>query len=66
MIRWKRPSGSFIETGDSPALIKYAVENGWIQAEKVVNKPADKPVKVKKKAKKVSYDNSTPDHKRRG
>ena len=59
MIKWKRPSGSFIETGETDAIIKYAVDNGWTQADKPVDKP-----EVKKKAMKVKNDNSKADTRR--
>ena len=61
MIKWKRPSGSFIDTVETSAIIKYAENNGWVQAEKVVEKPAEAKKKAKKvkKVKKVKNDNST-------
>jgi hypothetical protein len=32
MIKWTRPSGSTIETKDTPEIIEYAALNGWKRA----------------------------------
>jgi predicted nucleic acid-binding protein len=31
MIKWKRPSGTYIETNDSAATIELAASLGWVQ-----------------------------------
>jgi hypothetical protein len=60
MIKWKRPSGSIIETNDSDASIEYAVANGWEQVDKPKPKPA------KKATKKVVKDDDSVAGDRRG
>ena len=38
MIKWKRPSGSTIETNETDATIKHAVESGWERVKPKKNK----------------------------
>jgi hypothetical protein len=54
MIKWVRPSGSYIETNDTDASIEYAAKNGW----KIAEEPKPKK-KVTPKA--VKNDNSVTD-----
>ncbi len=45
-IKWKRPSGSTIETNDSAETIAYAESLGWKrEVKKVVKKAAKKAAK---------------------
>lgn len=30
MIKWKRPSGSIIETGEGENIVKFAKDSGWV------------------------------------
>ena len=39
MIKWMRPSGSIIETGEGDNIVKFAKKWGWVRADK-----APKPV----------------------
>ena len=39
MIKWKRPSGSIIETNETDETIKHAIASGWKRVKRV------KPVK---------------------
>ena len=48
MAKWKRPTGSLIETNDLPDTIIAATKAGW---ERLAEKPAKKPA-AKKPAKK--------------
>jgi len=50
MTKWKRPSGSTIEIGDTPANIEYAETNKWTL---VVPKKSDAEVELDKLHKKV-------------
>ena len=34
MIKWMRPSGSIIETGEGENIVKLAEQWGWIRADK--------------------------------
>lgn len=34
MIKWKRPSGSTIETADTPDIAEYAKKAGWERIDK--------------------------------
>lgn len=54
MIKWKRPSGKFIETNDTDASIQHAIDNDWKQ------------VKAKPNRKVVDDDDSTADSRRGG
>ncbi len=45
MIKWTRPSGSVIETKNTPELVAYAAANGWEIAKKPKKKVTPKAVK---------------------
>ena len=49
MLKWKRPSGTEIETADTEAIREYASKEGW---------------KLKECKEAVTDDNSTTDSKR--
>lgn len=53
MIKWKRKSGTEIETNETDASIQHALDNGWEQI---------KPKKAAKKA--IDDDNSATNSKR--
>jgi hypothetical protein len=44
MIKWKRPSGSIIETNETDETIKHAVKSGW----ELVKPEGNKTIKLKK------------------
>jgi hypothetical protein len=44
MIKWKRPSGSIIETNETDETIEHAVKSGWEQ----VKPEGNKTIKLKK------------------
>ena len=44
-MKWIRPSGSPIETNDSPETIAHAESLGWKEIKKVVKKSAKKKAK---------------------
>jgi hypothetical protein len=44
MIKWKRPSGSIIETNETDETIEHAVKSGWEQ----VKLEGNKTIKLKK------------------
>jgi hypothetical protein len=44
MIKWKRPTGSIIETNETDETIKHAIASGWKRVKPVKDKPV-KPVK---------------------
>jgi len=52
-IKYKRPSGSYIEVGDTEGNRETAEKLGWKEVKEVVKKAADKP---KRKAKSDGRD----------
>lgn len=58
MIKWVRPSGNTIETGDTEEIIAYAVANGWEQVPPDIKADKPKPAPKQANQKAVKHDNS--------
>lgn len=55
MIKWKRPSGSTIETNDSSETVAYAKSLGWEEIKPLSTKPVKAKELAKKSKSKYTY-----------
>lgn len=53
MIKWKKPSGTVIETNDAEATLEAARSLGWVEMEQVNEVPLEEEPVVVKPAKKA-------------